>query len=133
MLTIEDGDLKITSDASVDGLMRLDLYGKSNARNPGAILLPYFESVLSVCVDQARHLVLHFEHIEHFNSSTITAIVQLVRLARSRSIHLQLIYNSSLHWQRASFEALNVLAGDDSALEIIGIAQEEPTHAPGHI
>ena len=133
MLTIEDGDLRITCNALADGLMRLDLFGKSNARNPGAILLPYFESVLSSCVEQSRHLALHFEHIEHFNSSTITAIVQLVRLARSRSVHLQLVYNSSLYWQRASFEALNVLAGDDSALEIIGIAQEEPTHASSHL
>lgn len=56
---------------------------------------------------------LHFETIEHMNSSTITAIIQIVQEARARSTRLVFIYDRSKVWQKLSFEALSVFVKDD--------------------
>jgi hypothetical protein len=56
---------------------------------------------------------LHFEDIEHINSSTITSIIQLIQDSRARSIKLILVYDQTLRWQKLSFDALRVFARDD--------------------
>jgi hypothetical protein len=56
---------------------------------------------------------LHFEKLEHFNSSTITSIIQLIQDSRARGVKLVLVYDEALKWQKLSFDALRVFARDD--------------------
>lgn len=87
--------------------------GKSNNRHPSEALIPYFREVLAAAVTRKVPIELHFEKLEHFNSSTITSIIQLIQDSRARAIKLVLVYDQALKWQKLSFDALRVFARDD--------------------
>jgi hypothetical protein len=108
------GDLRIEAvedeaSASVQLLWR----GKSNNRHPSEALVPYFREVLARAAVRNWPIELHFEYLEHFNSSTITSIIQLIQESRARSIKLVLVYDHALKWQKLSFDALRVFAKDN--------------------
>lgn len=108
------GDLRIEAlDGDAPGAVRLMWRGKSNNRHPGEALAPYFREVLAAAGQRKQALELHFEDLEHFNSSTITSIIQLIQDARARGIKLVLVYDNALKWQKLSFDALRVFARDD--------------------
>jgi hypothetical protein len=69
--------------------------------------------VLAVAGARNLPIELHFEQLEHFNSSTITSLIQLIQDSRARSIKLILVYDQALKWQRLSFDALRVFVKDD--------------------
>ncbi len=60
---------------------------------------------------------MHFEKLEHFNSSTIAAIIRFIQDARTKGVRLVIVYNQALKWQKLSFDALRVFA-KDSLLEL---------------
>lgn len=93
--------------------IRLRWRGKSNSRNPNEVLAPYFREMLAMASARKVPIELHFEDIEHVNSSTITSIIQLIQDSRARSIKLILVYDQTLRWQKLSFDALRVFATDD--------------------
>jgi hypothetical protein len=95
--------------------------GKSNDRAPSKTLTPYFATVLSAAAERGAPLELHFEQIDHFNSSTITSIIQLIQDARSSGVRLVLVYDKALKWQKLSFDALRVFERDGYNLELRSI------------
>ena len=108
------GDLRI--EAMEDGVvpsLQLLWKGKSNSRQPSELLGPYFRDVLATAYTRGVPLELHFEKLEHFNSSTITSIIQLIQESRARAVKLILVYDQALKWQKLSFDALRVFAKDD--------------------
>jgi hypothetical protein len=108
------GDLRI--EAMEDGVARsLQLLwkGKSNSRHPSEMLAPYFRDVLAAASARDLPLEMHFEKLEHFNSSTISSIIKLIQDARLRAVKLILVYDTALKWQKLSFDALRVFAKDD--------------------
>jgi hypothetical protein len=108
------GDLRIEAvDNEASASFQLLWRGKSNNRQPSEALVPYFREVLAVAAVRKRPVELHFEHLEHFNSSTITSIIQLIQDSRARAIKLVLVYDQALKWQKLSFDALRVFAKDD--------------------
>lgn len=110
------GDLRIEAMPISDGgvaPVQLMWKGRSNHRNPAEALAPYFREALEEASTRKVPIELHFEQLEHFNSSTITAIIQLIQDARARSIKLVLVYDQALKWQKLSFDALRVFARDD--------------------
>jgi hypothetical protein len=111
------GDLKIQVVQRAPALLELLWTGKSNARNPTATLQPYFSQVLAVATEQKTALELHFEKLEHFNSSTITAIIQLIQEARTKSVKLTIVFDHAVKWQKLSFDALRVFSKGDGLLE----------------
>ena len=111
------GDLKIQAIQHTPKILELLWTGKSNARNPTAILQPYFSQVLAVAMEQKLALELHFEKLEHFNSSTITAIIQLIQEARSKAVKLTITFDHGVKWQKLSFDALRVFSKGDGLLE----------------
>jgi hypothetical protein len=114
------GDLRIEAlDEEASASVRLLWRGKSNNRHPGEALAPYFREVLATADARRVPLELHFEKLEHFNSSTITSIIQLIQDSRARGVKLVLIYDHALKWQKLSFDALRVFAKDDM-LELRG-------------
>jgi hypothetical protein len=108
------GDLRIEA-LQDEGASAVQLLwkGKSNNRHPGEALAPYFRSVLATVASRRVPLELHFEKLEHFNSSTISSIILLIQESRSRSVKLVLVYDQGLKWQKLSFDALRVFASDD--------------------
>ena len=106
------GDLKLTNGQRSD-VIELTWLGRSNDRHPGKVLMPYFQGVLAEAVERGVSLELHFQKLEHFNSSTITMIIQLIQEARSKGVRLVMNYDQALKWQKISFDALRVFAKDD--------------------
>jgi hypothetical protein len=108
------GDLRIEAfEDEASTSLRLLWKGKSNNRHPGEALAPYFREVLAAADTRRVPLELHFEKLEHFNSSTITSIIQLIQDSRARAVKLILVYDQALKWQKLSFDALRVFARDD--------------------
>jgi hypothetical protein len=111
------GDLTIAVGMVGGGLLRLDWRGRSTDRQPDIVLGPFFRQALDAA-GPGGTVEMHFEELDHFNSSTITAIIGLVAQSRGRGIKLCLIYDETLRWQKLSFEALMVFRKDDGLLEL---------------
>lgn len=116
-MTFTAGDLTIDTEHD-DGVLRLIWKGKSNARNPGQVLAPLFSSELERASNENRTLEMRFDQLEHFNSSTIAAVIQLIHQARAKTVRLSLVFDPSVKWQKLSFESLRVLSGPDGLLEL---------------
>jgi hypothetical protein len=94
--------------------------GKSNDRHPARTVVPYIAEVIGAAHAEHVPVRLHFETIEHMNSSTITAIIQIIQEARTRGTPLMIVFDGSMAWQKLSFEALRVFAKDDGLLSLVG-------------
>ena len=104
-------DLTIQVDAAPADAVRLHWLGKSTDREPARVLLPFFLEALTLAAQNGRKLELHFEKLEHFNSSTIGALIQLMHRAREKKVPLVFVYDGRLTWQQLSFDALQRIAG----------------------
>ena len=100
------------------GSIRLLWTGRSGDRNPHLVLVPYFEQVLADAAAQGASVELRFEKLDHFNSSTVATIIQLIQDARQRAVKLALVYDARLRWQKLSFDALRVFVAGDGLLEL---------------
>jgi hypothetical protein len=92
--------------------------GRSVARKPSEQLIPYFEKLLAAASEGAKKLEMRFEKLSHFNSSTIGTLIMLIQEARKKKVPLALIYDSSLKWQRLSFDALRMFEKGDNLFEL---------------
>ena len=101
--------------------LRLMWIGRSGARNPSAVLLPYFEQVLGEAAPTLRPVEMHFQALDHFNSSTVAALIRLIQNARAKKVPLVLIYNQTLKWQKLSFDAMRVFVKSDGLLQLRSI------------
>src|SRR5581483_10716118 len=100
MENLISGDLKIElTAADPPAPITMVWRGKSNDRTPSKILGPYFAAILASAIERRVPVELHFERIDHFNSSTITAVIQLIQDARTANIKLVLVYDKALKWQ----------------------------------
>lgn len=106
MDTMQIEDLTARIDRSVDGILRVLLSGRSASREAGRTLSPLFDRLLAEAKAASVALVLHFERLEYFNSSTIAALVQFIRTAHERGIALNVVYDGKQRWQAMSFDAL---------------------------
>ena len=115
------GDLAIEVEEPPDAV-RLVWRGKSNARNPTQVLAPLFENVRELARTRSVPLELRFDTLEHFNSSTIAAIIQLIHECRARGVKLVVVFDPKVKWQKLSFESLRMLARPDGLLELRPLA-----------
>lgn len=90
----------------IGGTLRLTMLGKSVSREPGRVLMPYFTQALEHATSLHANVEVHFESLEHFNSSTIASVIQFINAAQEQRVALALHYDPSLKWQALSFEAL---------------------------
>jgi hypothetical protein len=119
MQNLAFGDLAIqVADDEAPGWVRLAWSGKSNDRQPGKALDPFFAAVVKEATEKGVGIEMRFERLEHFNSATITSLIGLVQQARSKGIKLALVFDKTLKWQKLSFDALRVLGKGDGLLEI---------------
>jgi anti-anti-sigma factor len=115
----EHGALAIDVDERGDALV-LAWRGRSDAREPGAFIVP----VLHAALERARagnlRLVLDSSAVEYMNSSTFTPIVKLVAQARSAGVRLVLEYAAARAWQALSFSALRTFETRDGRITVSG-------------
>lgn len=115
--SLVSGDLLVEARAANENL-RIDWSGRSNARHPGALLTPYFEAVLVRARAAGCGIESHFERMEFFNSSTVTALIQFIREARAQGTALAITFDGRQKWQALSFEALKSFELPDGLLQI---------------
>jgi hypothetical protein len=114
------GELTIDARTQPDAI---DLFwrGRSLERHPAATIVPYVTEILASAKQQGKLVRMHFETIELMNSSTITAVIHVIREARTHSTPLEIRYDATMDWQRLSFHALSVLVHDDGLLKLVGV------------
>ncbi len=98
--------LVIHVDRSGSACLRLDWLGRSTSVNPGKVLSPFFEQVLAEASRGAQRVEMHFEALEYFNSSMISALIHLIHSALAAKVALRIHYDAALRWQALSFDAL---------------------------
>lgn len=119
MESLKAGDLAIeVHAAAAPEPLRLVWQGKSNERNPGQVLGPFFAQAIEEASARGVAIEMRFEGLDHFNSSTITSLIQLIQDCRRTTTHLVVVYDASVKWQRLSFEALRVFSKGDGLLEL---------------
>jgi hypothetical protein len=99
------GELSVEIDRT-PGVLDVRLRGRSSARDAAASLAPFFQGLLANARTEARVVALHFEALAYFNSSTIAALVQLIRDAQAAAVGLSVFYDPRQAWQAVSFDAL---------------------------
>ena len=118
MENLSFGDLTIEVAESPATVFQCTWKGKSNERNPPEILRPWFDKLLATVTERKGSIEMHFEKIEHFNSSTITALIKLIQVCRKSNVKLVMVYDQSLKWQRLSFDALRVFEKNDDLFHL---------------
>lgn len=113
------GDLQIdVNDDAPPRPICLSFRGKSNHRQPEAVLGPFFTDITRKAVTTGRALEMHFEALEFFNSSTITSIIQHLRDLRKQRVPLVVLFDAEHRWQRIFFDAISVLDRGDGLFTI---------------
>jgi hypothetical protein len=104
---LRSGELRIDSQVDPECL-RLVWHGRSAARDPRSVLVPYFELAIEVARRSGTAVQMHFEGLEYFNSSTIAALIDAIRLGAEHRVPMVMIYKENVRWQRMSFDALRM-------------------------
>jgi hypothetical protein len=116
MQPLTTGDLQIVPHVD-PACVRLTWNGRSRARDPGSAVLPYVREACQAAKASGATLEMRFDVLEYMNSSTITAIVETIQLAKADGVPLVIIYDQKVRWQRSSFDVLAVFA-EGGALEL---------------
>ena len=99
-------ELILSRDETDPLVVRVDLSGRSISRDPSRALLPYFTELIDGAARGNVALELHFEKLEYFNSSTISAVIQVINYAQRQKVALTLVHDRAKRWQGMSFDAL---------------------------
>jgi hypothetical protein len=119
MNDLHSGALEIkVVDLGADAPLKLTWLGRSNDRHPASVLGPFFGQLLREAEQRGAPVELHFEKLEHFNSSTVSALIQVIQEAREKKVRLRFFYDGSLKWQKLSFDVLRVFVTGDDLLQI---------------
>jgi hypothetical protein len=118
---LTSGELAIEVEDLADERIVCRWRGRSVERDPGQVLSPYFEQLLEAAHGRRAELEMRFDSLDHFNSSTIAALIRFIQSARGRGVRLVLFYDASLKWQRLSFEALRVLDKNDNLFRLVSV------------
>jgi hypothetical protein len=81
--------------------------GKSESRDPSAVLNPYFAEILNRL--KGKELVVRFETLKYMNSSSVPPIIKLIKSLQEAGITAKITYDKNSRWQAASFKALETI------------------------
>ena len=113
------GDLAIeVEERDAPPSFQLTWRGKSNDRFPRKTLGPFFTQVLAQAQQRRAPVEMRFGALEHFNSSTISSVIEVIQDARARAVPLVISYDGRRSWQKVTFEALRVFVKGDGLLEL---------------
>jgi hypothetical protein len=100
------GELRATLERQDAGALVVRFAGRSASREADVALAPLFARVTDVANAEARGVVLRFDSLEYFNSSTIAALVRFIRARQEAGLGLEIVYDGRRRWQKMSFDAL---------------------------
>lgn len=115
------GSLKIDRQKPLPNVIRLDWFGRSDARRPNEVLQPYLATVLDEARESRCSVEMHFETMDFFNSSTVSVLVQFLQVARVHRIPLRYSYRPEVRWQKLCFEALRVFEVLDDLVRVVPV------------
>ena len=118
MYSLKLPDLSIDVVQTPECVFHCTWRGKSHDRNPGETLHLWLDALLATVIEQRGSIEMHFEHIDHFNSSTITVLVRHIQACRARKVKLVMVYNRTLKWQCLSFDALRIFVMADDLFQL---------------
>ncbi len=118
MESFHEGQLRIDVEAREDALV-LHWRGKSNARDPDALLRPFLERVAEEAGRSGQVVELRLDGLDYFNSSTIAALIRALRRFRAQQTRVRVTYPED-GWQRRSLEALRLLLEQDALVDMPG-------------
>jgi HAMP domain-containing protein len=78
--------------------------GRGSLANPGELLNPYLEGVINSL--RGRVLTSDFSTLQTMNAALVQSIIRFAEILDENRIQTVFLYNKSLEWQDAAFEAL---------------------------
>ncbi len=124
MTSLKRGELTIDTQL-VPGAILLFFLGKSISRDPAADIRPPVAQALDEAAVTTARVELHFERLEHLNSSTVAELIRLINLGREKKVKLVVYYDGALKWQALSFSAIDKamrpFEGDDDSVRVLPI------------
>jgi ABC-type transporter Mla MlaB component len=112
---LQHEELSIQVDEG-EGKIRLRWTGKSTARTPGTFLLPFFQSIADKVGERKIQVDNDLSQLQHLNSSTLAAMIGVIRIFRTAGIHMRVLYDPSVGWQERSMDALRILEAGSSII-----------------
>jgi hypothetical protein len=106
MNNFKDGELEIAVKEENSGFY-LTWLGKSVNRNPSDTLDPYFAGMIDQL--KGKKVSIDFTKFEYMNSSTVSPIINFMKLLEENKIETVIYYNKDLKWQVVSFRALETI------------------------
>ncbi|MBN2159856.1 MAG: hypothetical protein JW807_10705 [Spirochaetes bacterium] len=93
--------------------------GKSESKNPSAVITPYFKQILDKF--KGKELLVQFEKLEYINSSTVPPIVDLVSDLDKSGVKTTITFDKNSKWQSASFKALETIVKNMKNITLKGV------------
>jgi hypothetical protein len=109
------GDLTIEAREEASAIC-LEWKGRSTERSVRKQLEPFFDGLFTAAIERHVKLELRFHALEHLNSSTISALVWVVRTCREKQIGLVIAFDASQTWQMLCFDSLRIFQKPDGLL-----------------
>ncbi len=116
--TLTAGELDVRVNATV-GKITLSWHGRSVAREPSAVLQPFFDTVIRN-LNKSQELELDFRSFEFMNSSTLKPILTFVQAASAEARHVRVRYDEKRTWQRLSFKLLRAVSSTWTNVSVQG-------------
>lgn len=107
MENFDHGSLKITIVQNGE-CVTLTWSGKSEDREPGALLNPYLQE--SVSAFKGKEFQVDFKPLEYMNSSTVPPIIHFIKDLETSGNKTTIFYDKDSKWQAASFKALETIS-----------------------
>jgi hypothetical protein len=92
--------------------------GKGNIGNPGELLNPYLEGIINSL--RGRDLTCDFSSLDIMNASVVQSIIKFAQILDENRIQARFVYNKSIDWQDASFEALGAVVQEMDTISLDG-------------
>ena len=105
--------IKIEED---DNEIRMNWLGRSRGYDLTKVLISYLDGLAGEV--KGKKLKIDFTKLEMFSSSTVPVIIKLIKDLDDIEVKTEILYNAKLHWQNASFKALESIMELFSHIEI---------------
>ncbi len=92
--------------------------GRGNMGNPGELLNPYLEGIINSM--RGRDLTCDFSSLETMNAQIVQSIIKFAHIVDENRIRARFVYNKSIDWQDASFEALSAVVSEMDTISLDG-------------
>ncbi|MBN2078929.1 MAG: cache domain-containing protein [Spirochaetes bacterium] len=99
--------------------------GRGNLANPGELLNPYLEGIINSL--RGRELVCDFSSLEAMNAAMVQSIIRFAYALDENRVRARFVYNRSIDWQDASFEALGAVVQEMETISLDGRMLEKNT------